>query len=202
MGPFVTLLKEGADAMSLGTTRTRTTTARTAPMMTFLFSSRSYMALRARRCGSRSLRGGRRPFRGALAGDEALSRDADERGVVARLVLVTSEPRTGFNDEATPDCPVAVPSDCPIVGAKRSETGEAPVEAARSAGCSSVLCVVGWLPGAGAESVSGGAQREKSLLTPCFYHTPLGSLTRSCAPASSHACDEERAPSQATPPLR
>ena len=121
---------------------------------------------------------------------------------MVRLVPVTSEPRTGFNDEATPDCPVAVPSDCPIVGAKRSETGEAPVEAARSAGCSAVLCVVGSFPGAGAESASGGAQREESLLTPRFYHTPLGSLPRSHAPASSHACDEERVPSQATPPLR
>jgi len=118
------------------------------------------------------------------------------------LVLVTSEPRTGFNDEATSDCPVAVPSECPIVGAKRSETGEAPVEAARSAGCSLALCVVGWLPDAGAEFASGGAQREKSLLTLRFYHTPRGSLPGSPAPASSHACDEERAPSQATPPLR
>ncbi len=198
MGPLVILLKEGAFAMSLGTARTRTTTARTAPMMTFLSK-----ALRARCCGSRVLRGGRRPFRGVLAGDEASSREADERGAaVVRVAPVTSEPRTGFNDEATPDCPVAVPSDCPIVGAKRSETGEAPVEAARSAGCSAVLCVVGLAPGAGLESVSGGAQREKSLLTPRFYHTPLGSLPRSHAPASSHACDEERAPSQATPPLR
>ena len=149
------------------------------------------------------VRGGRRPFRGALEGDEASWRDADKRGVaVVRVAPVTSEPRTGFNDEATPDCPVAVPSDCPIVGAKRSGTCEAPVEAARSAGRSAVLRVFGSSLGVGVESEFGGAQREKSLLTPCFYHTPLGSLTRSGAPASSHACDEERAPSQATPPLR
>ena len=149
-------------------------------MMTFLFSRRSYKALRARRCGSRFLRGGRRPFRGALAGDEASSREADERGVaVVRVAPVTSDPRTGFNDEATPESPAALRCDC-----------------------SAVLCVVGSASGAGVESAPGGAQREKSLLTPRFYHTPLGSLPRSHAPASSHACDEERAPSQATPPLR
>ena len=149
-------------------------------MMTFLFSRRSYKALRARRCGSRFLRGGRRPFRGALAGDEASSREADERGVaVVRVAPVTSDPRTGFNDEATPESPAALRCDC-----------------------SAVLCVVGSASGAGVESASGGAQREKSLLTPRFYHTPLGSLPRSHAPASSHACDEERAPSQATTPLR
>ena len=100
----MTLLKEGTDAMILGRARTRATTARTAPMMTFLFSRRSYKALRARRCGSRVLRGGRRPFRGALAGDGAPLREADERGVaVVRVAPVTSDPRTGFNDEATLD---------------------------------------------------------------------------------------------------
>ena len=179
MGPLVALLKEGASAMSLGRARTRATTTRTAPIMTFLSSSRSYKALRARRCGSRFLRGGRRPFRGALEGDEASSRDADERGVaVVRVAPVTSEPRTGFNDEATPELPAALPCDC-----------------------SAVLCVFCSAPGARVESAPGGAQREKSLLTPRFYHTPHG-CPRFLTPASSRACDEERAPSQATPPLR
>ena len=98
---------------------------------------------------------------------------------MVRFAPVTSEPRTGFNDEATPESPAALPVDC-----------------------SAVLCVFGSLPGTGVGSASGGAQREKSLLTLRFYHTPRGSLPRSPAPASSHACDEERAPSQATPPLR
>ena len=90
----------------------------------------------------------------------------------------TSEPRTDFNDEATPELPAALPC-----------------------GCAAVLCVVGSAPGAGLESASGGAQREESLLTPRFYHTPRGSLPDPI-PGLVHACDEERAPSQATPPLR
>ena len=64
-------------------------------------------------------------------------------------------------------------------------------------------CLIGCgIEAADALESAGAGHWESLMLTPRFYHTPRGSLPRSHAPASSHACDEERAPSQATPPLR
>mgnify|MGYP001671231761 FL=1 len=54
---------------------------------------------------------------------------------------------------------------------------------------------------ADASEATGTCHGESLMLTPRFYHTPHG-CPRFLTPASSRACDEERAPSQATPPLR
>ncbi len=73
--------------------------------------------------------------------------------------------------------------------------GDARVAAALRCNC---LAVLASSAGFAVESASGGAQREKSLLTPRLYHTPR-ELPRSHVPASPRVCDEERAPPQATP---